>query len=205
MAMAQFSSGTTNRPKAVGLTHRQILNNVDLIIDQIPFDSVSNSPTGASWLPLYHDMGLIGCLIPAVSVPGKMALLPPEVFLAKPSLWLRAISRHKAIISPAPNFAYALCATRIKDKDIEGVDLSNWKMALNGAEAVAPEHLRTFISRFKPYGFRQEAMMPVYGLAEAALAVSFSKRNSVFESLRFNREDMQKGIVTVCNFKTIVA
>ncbi|HEX8701098.1 MAG TPA: AMP-binding protein, partial [Myxococcaceae bacterium] len=122
---------------------------------------------------LYHDMGLIGCLLTALYYPGSMVLLPPEVFLARPALWLRALSRHKGFISPAPNFAYGLCLKRVKDSELEGVDLSAWKHALNGAEPVSQETLRRFCERFGRYGFSPGAMRPVYGLSEASLAVTF--------------------------------
>jgi fatty-acyl-CoA synthase len=187
LAMAQFSSGTTNTPKPVGLTHQQVLSNTDRILDFV------KGNVGCSWLPLYHDMGLIGCIFPAITRPGKLALIPPEVFLAKPAIWLQTISRHKAYISPAPNFAYSYCAQRIKDSDLKGVDLSPWELALNGAEAVAPEHLRSFNKRFAPYGLRKSTMTPVYGLAEAALAVTFSDPNSPFTSRMFDLKSMREG------------
>ena len=139
-------------------------------------------------------MGLIGCVFPAIALSGKLVLIPPEVFLTRPKLWLRAIARHNAFISPAPNFAYSLCTQRIKDKDLEGHDLSCWKMALNGAEPVAPEHLRTFTKRFEKFGFAPQALTPVYGLAEASLAVTFSDPTSVFTAHRFDRDKLAQGI-----------
>ena len=119
-------------------------------------------------------MGLIGCVFPALARPSVLTLVPPELFVARPALWLRALSRHRGTISPAPNFAYALATERIRDEELEGVDLSRWRVALNGAEPVAPEVLRAFVERFARWGFRAEALTPVYGLSEAALAVTFS-------------------------------
>jgi len=119
-------------------------------------------------------MGLIGCLLLAVVRPGPMTLIPPELFLARPAIWLRAISRKRATISVAPNFAYGLCVRRVRDSEMEGVDLSSWRFAMNGAEPVAPAVLRRFSERFARNGFDSRALMPVYGLAEAALAVSFT-------------------------------
>jgi fatty-acyl-CoA synthase len=199
ICLVQFSSGTTQNPKPVTLTHRQTLANVQAIEQSFP-PNIS-IPVGCSWLPLYHDMGLIGCVFPAISFPGRLVLIPPEVFLTKPKLWLRAISRHQAFISPAPNFAYSLCTQRIKDSDLEDVDLSCWKMALNGAEPVAPAHLRSFIERFAPFGFRPEALTPVYGLAEASLAVTFSDPNKLFTAHRFDREKLAEGIVKISEHK----
>jgi acyl-CoA synthetase (AMP-forming)/AMP-acid ligase II len=171
LALIQFSSGATVDPKPVGLSHENVLHNVAAIEQFIPPD---DAQAGVSWLPLYHDMGLIGCLLLAVDRPGPLTLLGPEVFLSRPALWLRAISRHKATISVAPNFAYGLCLRRIKDHEVEGIDLSSWRLALNGAEPVAPAVLRKFVERFAPHGFDPKSMMPVYGLSEASLAVTFT-------------------------------
>ena len=187
LAMAQFSSGTTVAPKPVGLTYRNVLSNTDIIC------SVVKGDVGCSWLPLYHDMGLIGCIFPAVSKIGTMVLIAPEDFLRRPVLWLQSISKYKAYISPAPNFAYAYCTQRIKDKELEDIDLSSWEMALNGAEAVAPKHLRAFIERFGTLGFNAKALCPVYGLAEASLGVSFSSPNTEFTAHHFDRESLQMG------------
>ena len=192
LAMVQFSSGTTVAPKPVGLTHRQVLANTLAILDFIPLEQ-GFKQSGCTWLPLYHDMGLIGCVFVAVVGPGPLALIPPEVFLTRPALWLRAISRHKATVSPAPNFAYALCAERIQDDELAGCDLSSWRLALNGAEPVAPAALRTFRERFARWGLRPEALTPVYGLAEAALAVTFSDPTAPFQARRLSRLALAHG------------
>ena len=171
LALIQFSSGTTVDPKPVALTHENVLANIAAIQTIIPGD---DAQAGVSWLPLYHDMGLIGCLLLAVARPGPLTLISPEVFLAKPALWLRAISKQRATLSVAPNFAYGLCVRRIRDDELTGVDLSCWRFALNGAEPVAPSVLRRFTERFAPDGFSERALMPVYGLSEASLAVTFT-------------------------------
>jgi len=116
-----------------------------------------------------------------------LTLLPPESFVARPALWLRALSTTRATLSPAPNFAYALAAERVRDEELEGVDLSNWRCALCGAETVVPDTLRRFASRFAPYGFRAEALTPVYGLSEAALAVTFPPLGRAPRVARFAR------------------
>lgn len=118
-------------------------------------------------------MGLVGCLYMGLSYPATMTFMGPEMFLAQPAMWLQAISKYKAVLSPAPNFAYGLCLHKIKDKELQGVDLSSWLLALNGAEPIDVETVTRFIERFTPYGFRRTAMAPVYGLAEAGLGVSF--------------------------------
>jgi fatty-acyl-CoA synthase len=171
LLLIQFSSGTTVDPKPVALTHANVLANVAAIETTVPAD---DAQAGVSWLPLYHDMGLIGCLLLSVARPGPLTLIPPEVFLARPAVWLRAISRKRATISVAPNFAYGLCLRRVRDRDLEGVDLSSWRFALNGAEPVAPAVLRRFSERFASCGFDARGLMPVYGLSEASLAVTFT-------------------------------
>nr|AYM52266.1 CoA ligase AMP-generating protein [Stigmatella aurantiaca Sg a15] len=170
--LIQFSSGSTVAPKPVVLTHAALMAQLAALEASMPLPP-GGPPVGVSWLPLYHDMGLIGCLLSALYYPGNLVLLPPEVFLARPALWLRALSRHQGFVSPAPNFAYGLCLKRVKDEEMQGVDLSCWKHALNGAEPVSAETLRRFVSRFVRHGFSAEALRPVYGLSEAALAVTF--------------------------------
>ncbi|HET7785351.1 MAG TPA: fatty acyl-AMP ligase [Myxococcales bacterium] len=181
LALIQFSSGTTVDPKPVALTHENLLANVAAIETILPPD---DAQAGVSWLPLYHDMGLIGCLLLAVARPGPLTLIPPELFLARPSLWLRAISRKRATISVAPNFAYGLCLRRFHEDELAGVDLSSWRFALNGAEPVAPAVLDRFAQRFSRHGFDGRALMPVYGLSEASLAVTFTPPGRGPRSLR---------------------
>ena len=132
-------------------------------------------------------MGLIGCVFPALERPSVLTLVPPEAFVARPALWLRALGRHRGTISPAPNFAYALATERIRDEEMEGIDLSHWRFALCGAETVVPEVLRAFAARFARWGFRAEALKPVYGLSEAALAVTFADLERPYVCARFER------------------
>ncbi len=190
LALVQFSSGTTVDPKPVALSHRAVLAHVRTLNSFWPDDGAAGAEpvTGVSWLPLYHDMGLIGCVFPALERPAVLNLLGPEVFVARPAVWLRALSRYRAAISVAPNFAYGLCVDKIRDDQIEGVDLSAWRIALNGAEPVAPPVLRAFQERFARWGFRPEALTPVYGLSEATLAVTFSALDKPFRSERFDRD-----------------
>lgn len=171
LGLVQFSSGSTVDPKPVALTHGALQAQVDALHALV-------APTAAdalcSWLPLYHDMGLIGGLLGAMSYPGPLVLLAPEHFLARPALWLRALARHRATISVAPSFAYAYCAERVKDEDLAGLSLAPWRLALDGAEPISAEALRAFAARFAPHGFDPAALVPVYGLSEAALAVTFA-------------------------------
>ncbi|MBW8878456.1 MAG: AMP-binding protein [Acidobacteria bacterium] len=170
LAFLQFTSGSTGNPKGVMLTHANLLANLRAIqkgADVRPDDVI------VSWLPLYHDMGLIGCWMGSVYFGVPLMLMSPLTFLARPSRWLWAIHRHRGTLSAAPNFAYELCVNKVPDEEIQGLDLSSWRMALNGAEPVSPEAVRRFLSRFAPYGFNPGALSPVYGLAENSLAVAF--------------------------------
>ena len=191
LALIQFSSGTTVDPKPVALSHRAVAAQVEILNGFWP-DTGERRHSCVSWLPLYHDMGLIGCVFPALSRDATLTLIGPEVFAARPAVWLRALSRYRATVSAAPNFAYDLCVTRIADAEMEGVDLSGWRTALNGAESVAPSVLRAFCDRFARWGFRPEALTPVYGLSEAGLAVTFSALDRPFRSRSFDRDDLSR-------------
>ncbi|HVT17010.1 MAG TPA: AMP-binding protein [Thermoanaerobaculia bacterium] len=170
IAFLQFTSGSTGKPKGVILTHANLLANLRAIGQAVeigPGDAV------VSWLPLYHDMGLIGAWMASLYYGMPLALMSPLTFLARPARWLQAVSRHRGTLSAAPNFAYELCTRKIEDAELAGVDLSSWRFALNGAEPVSPDAIGRFAARFAPYGFRAEAMAPVYGLAECSLALAF--------------------------------
>ena len=191
LALVQFSSGTTVDPKPVALTHHAVMAQVKALNRFWP-DTTEVRHSGASWLPLYHDMGLIGCVFPALERPSVLTLIPPEVFVARPGVWLRAISRYRATVSPAPNFAYGLCVDKVPDEAMEGVDLSCWKVALNGSEPVAPAVLRRFAEHFARWGFSPRALTPVYGLSEASLAVTFSPIERRFLTQSFERRALSE-------------
>ena len=197
IAMVQFSSGTTGKPKPVALTHAHVISNAKAILNNFPKDGPE--PSGVSWLPLYHDMGLIGCVFPAVLYPGPLTLIPPEAFLARPAIWLRTLSRYQGMISPAPNFAYALCVERIRDEELAGCDLQHWHYALNGAEPISPQTMKEFNQRFAQWGFRSEAMTPVYGLSEAALAVTFSDWHRGYQTVQVNRQALLSDQIEVAD------
>jgi len=170
IALLQYTSGSTGDPKGVVLTHANLLANIRAIGEAV---ELTSDDVGVSWLPLYHDMGLIGSWLTLLHYGTPLCVMSPLAFLARPERWLHAFHKHRGTIAAAPNFAYELCVRKIADKDIEGLDLSSWRAALNGAEPVNPETLERFEQRFAKYGFRREAQLPVYGLAEASLAVTF--------------------------------
>ncbi len=172
----QFSSGTTLQPKAVQVSHLNLIENLKMMgntLDHAYRDGTEADRGCVTWLPLYHDMGLVGCLYLGLSYPATITYMGPEMFVGFPAMWLQAMSKYKAVISTAPNFAYGLCLHKIKDSELEGVDLSNWLLALNGAEPIDTDTMNRFAERFARWGFRREAMTPVYGLAEAGLGVTF--------------------------------
>lgn len=170
IALLQYTSGSTGDPKGVTLTHANLLANMRAIAEAV---QLGPSDVGVSWLPLYHDMGLIGAWLTLLLYGLPLVVMSPLAFLTRPERWLQAVSKHKATVGAAPNFAYELCVRKISDKAMEGVDLSSWRAALNGAEPVNPETLERFCNRFAKNGFRRETMLPVYGLAEASLGVTF--------------------------------
>jgi acyl carrier protein len=170
IAMLQYTSGSTGDPKGVTLTHANLLANIRAMGRTI---QVTGSDLFVSWLPLYHDMGLIGAWLGTLYFGLPLVVMSPLTFLARPERWLWAIHRHHATLSAAPNFAYELCVKRIAEADLAGLDLSSWRVAFNGAEAVIPETLDRFCERFARYGFRREALTAVYGLAECAVGLTF--------------------------------
>ena len=171
-ALIQYTSGSTGMPKGVLLSHANLLANVRAIGQAF---RIQPDDVVVSWLPLYHDMGLIGAWLGALYYGLPLAVLSPLAFLSRPSRWLWMFHRYAGTLSPAPNFAYDLCVTKIPDEELEGLDVSSWRVALNGSEPVNPETIARFAHRFGPYGFRAEAMCPVYGLAECSVGLSASK------------------------------
>lgn len=167
--LIQYTSGSTGDPKGVLLTHENMLSNIRAIGKAIP---ISPKDIAASWLPLYHDMGLMSWL-GAMYFGIPLTILSPLTFLMRPERWLWAIHYHRATLSGAPNFAYELCVKKINPEDIEGLDLSSWRFAFNGAEAVNPKTLEHFSKKFAPYGFNIESFAPVYGLAESTVGLTF--------------------------------
>ncbi len=168
-ALIQYTSGSTGHPKGVLLSHGNLLANVRAIQQRLEVDP---GDVAVSWLPLYHDMGLIGAWLGALYFGIPLALMSPLAFLSRPIRWLRALDAHRGTLSPAPNFAFDLCTTRITDGELDGLDLSSVRVLLNGSEAVLPETMRRFADRFEPYGLDPSALLPVYGLAECTVGLA---------------------------------
>ncbi len=201
-AFIQYTSGSTGNPKGVELSHRALVSNIHAIGLAM---RISRGDVGASWLPLYHDMGLIGVLFFCIYWRLPLVLMDPMTFLARPIRWLRAIHEKKVTLSPAPSFAYALCVNRIKAAEREGLDLSSWRLALNGAEPVNYRTVRLFCETYAPFGFQSQAMLPVYGLAEASLAVTFPELGREPHVELFDRQALANGRVKVSTGKTSLA
>ena len=205
IALLQYTSGSTGDPKGVMLTHANLLANMRAIGEAV---QLSADDVGISWLPLYHDMGLIGAWLTLLHFGTPLAVMSPLSFLTRPERWLQAFHKHRGTIAAAPNFAYELCVRKIADKDIRGVDLSSWRAALNGAEPVNPETLERFAERFASYGFRREAQLPVYGLAESALAVTVPPLNRGPLVDRVERETFTaqgRAVPAACEDETAIA
>ncbi|TIC82067.1 AMP-binding protein [Crenobacter intestini] len=170
LAFLQYTSGSTGEPKGVMLSHANLLANLRAMQEAA---RATPDDVFVSWLPLYHDMGLIGAGLGSMVIGFTLVLMSPLAFLARPVRWLQAISRYRGTLSAAPNFAYEICAGKLANEALSGLDLSSWRMACNGAEAVSPQTLERFAARLAPYGLRREALSPVYGLAEASVGLAF--------------------------------
>ncbi len=169
LAFLQYTSGSTGTPKGVMVSHGNLLHNSALIAHAFEH---SRSGVGVHWLPCYHDMGLIGGILQPLYVGCPSVLMPPVAFLQRPIRWLKAITKYRACTSGGPNFAYDLCVDKVKPEQREGLDLSCWHLACNGAEPVRAETIDRFTKYFAPCGFRRETFYPSFGLAESTLIVT---------------------------------
>jgi acyl-CoA synthetase (AMP-forming)/AMP-acid ligase II len=190
IAFLQYTSGSTGSPKGVTLDHGNLLANIRAWGEAV---ALTSADVVVSWLPLYHDMGLIGAWLGSLYHACPLVLMSPLDFLARPERWLWAIHEHRGTVTAAPNFAFELCLRHLDPQRLQGLDLSSWRYAANGAEPVGPETLARFAAAFRPYGFRSEALAPVYGLAECSvgLAVSPPGRGPLID--RVQREALARG------------
>ena len=170
-AFLQYTSGSTGNPNGVVLSHGDVLASLRAMAAAL---GATPRDVFVSWLPLYHDMGLIGGWMGSLYYGFPLVLMSPLDFLARPARWLEAVHRHRGTLSGGPNFAYELCVRRVEPDEIERLDLSSWRIAFNGAEPVNPDTMDRFTAKFAPCGFAANAMTPVYGLAEATLGVAFT-------------------------------
>ncbi len=188
IAFLQYTSGSTGNPKGVVLTHANLVANIRGMGEAV---QASANDVFVSWLPLYHDMGLIGAWFAALYLGFPTVLMSPLAFLSRPSRWLWAIHRHRGTLSGGPNFCYELCLKRIEDAELEGLDLSCWRFAFNGAEPVSPDTLAAFGQRFARHGLPANALQPVYGLAEASVGLAFPAPGTRYRIDRIERAAFQ--------------
>ncbi len=188
VAFLQYTSGSTSSPKGVIISHENLLRNAEMI--RQAFGNTEHS-SAVCWLPLYHDMGLIGGVIQPIYCGGTCTFLAPAAFLQRPALWLETISKTHASVCGGPDFAYDLCARKIPADEREKLDLSSWEVAFTGAERVRAETIERFCQAFGPCGFRREAFFPCYGLAEATLMVSGGPRLTPPTILRVRSEPLK--------------
>ncbi len=200
IALLQFTSGSTNQPKGVMVTHANLMANLECIRlgFGLPFNHSASQEqtTGVFWLPPFHDMGLIGGLLTPLYLGGRSVLLSPQNFLARPARWLEMIHRHQAVFTGAPNFAYQLCVERVQGPESFSLDLSSLKIAFCGAEPIQPRVLEQFCRRFAGNGFQAHALLACYGLAEATLYVAGSRPGAGPQVLTVDRENLERQMVT---------
>jgi acyl-CoA synthetase (AMP-forming)/AMP-acid ligase II len=201
-AFIQYTSGSTGNPKGVLLTHRNLVSNIHAIGQAL---RITAKDVVVSWLPLYHDMGLIGTLLFSIYWRVPLVMMSPLSFLSKPSRWLHAITRFKGTLSPAPNFAYGMCVSRISEAERKDVDLSTWRYAMNGAEPVNYRTLVDFERIYRPHGFRFEHLYPVYGLAEASLALTFPRPGQGIHYEVVDRRELANGRAVLASGKGSMA
>lgn len=188
-ALIQYTSGSTGDPKGVVLTHANLLANVRAMGTAI---TASSSDVVVSWLPLYHDMGLIGCWLGSLYFGALAVILPPLSFLADPGRWLRAIERYRGTISAAPNFAFERCLKALRDEDLAGLDLGSLRVLTNGAEPVSAETMARFEARFGAFGLHKGVLAPVYGLAECAVGLAFPPPGRAVLVDRIDRDTLSR-------------
>lgn len=196
LAFLQYTSGSTSAPKGVMVSHGNLLHNHETIQEAFRHPEQS---AYVSWLPLFHDMGLVGNALQAVYVGVPCVLMSPMAFLQKPSRWLQAISRYRAATSGGPNFAYDLCVRKVTPEQRETLDLSSWGLAFNGAEPVRKKTLERFAEVFAPCGFRRAAFYPCYGMAEATLMITGGEKATFPSILNLQGASLERHRVSLAS------
>jgi acyl transferase domain-containing protein/acyl-CoA synthetase (AMP-forming)/AMP-acid ligase II/thioesterase domain-containing protein/acyl carrier protein len=192
ISFLQYTSGSTGTPKGVMISNSNLMINQEMIRQGAQSTDLQ---TMLSWVPFYHDMGLIGGVVHPVYLGAKSILLSPVDFLQKPVRWLRALANYKVGFSAGPNFAFEMCVNKISEKDRVGLDLSNWKIAMMGAEPISARTISRFTEEFSPYGFNGTSIFQGYGLAEAVVGVSFGERDALPTTLKLNKRELEQNIV----------
>ncbi len=192
LAVLQYTSGSTGAPKGVMLSHGTIVNNCSFINSAF---SASEQDIGMSWLPTYHDMGLVGGVLNPMFIGCTSILMSPTAFLQKPVRWLRGITKYRVSISGGPNFAYDVCTKKITSDEMESLDLSSWTLAFNGAEPVRPTTIQNFARKFAAVGFKSEAFYPCYGMAESTLMITGGTREQRPLTCSFQGPQLDDGLV----------
>ena len=193
LCFLQFTSGTVSEPKGVCVTHANLIANARASWGPCPGLERNDKDVAVAWLPLFHDMGLIGFVLGPIICDVPVVLLSTEAFARRPSVWLEALSRYRGTITFAPNFAYDFATKQIRDRDLEGIDLTALRIAGCGAEPINPQVLRAFAARFASVGFAEEALTPTYGMAESTLAVAFHPHNTPMKTEHVCGSELRQG------------
>ncbi|MBE9167121.1 amino acid adenylation domain-containing protein [Pleurocapsales cyanobacterium LEGE 06147] len=196
LAFLQYTSGSTGTPKGVMLSHGNLLHNAAMTYQMMEHSDESRF---VSWLPMYHDMGLIGGILQPLYGGFSCFLMPPSAFLQRPYRWLQAISRFKGTTSGGPNFAYELCVQKVTSEQLETLDLSSWNVAFNGAEPIQHDTLKRFCAKFASCRFSPEAFYPCYGMAEATLMISGGNKKNRYKSQTVEKSSLAKNKIVEAN------